>query len=258
MNDPSMPHPLGDNKPPPDVSISRAEVAYKRLADWLANNPVIQTEEGAKTAKVQYDLAKDALDEMETERDGRVRPLNIQVQQINGSYRGPRDQLTRLAEVLRFRMNAFIEAERARREEEARKAAEERAAAEAAARAAEAAEREAIENAEHGEFTDVGAATAQADEAFADFKKADRNAARADRAAANVKISGGFGRSLSQRSSEVLTIDDPVKALRAIIKERGGVLPQKIEDAMRAAARDFRKAKGRLPDGITSVKQRSL
>ncbi len=247
----------GDNKPPREALLKGQE-AYSHLSEWLAENPVIETEEAARSAKTVVDYVKSVIDGMETERDGLVRPLNDTVKATNAEYKNARDPLERLFGVLKDRINAFIEAERQRREAEAAEAARIAAEAEATARAAEAAEREAIENAKDGEFTDVGAATAQADEAFAEFQSAARVAVRADKAASSVKIGGGFGRSLSQRTSETLVIEDGVKALTEIMAERNGVLPEKIADAIRAAARDFRKAKGRLPDGVTSSKTRSV
>lgn len=247
----------GHNQPPQEA-LEIGRKAYTHLSEWLAEKPVIATEEDARAAKPVVDYVKGALESMESERDGLVRPLNEQVAATNADYKAVRDPLKRLFDVLKDRINTFIEAERVRREAEAAELARIAKEKEEAARAAEAAEHEAIENAKEGEFTDVGAATAQADEAFADFQGAARAAVRADKAASSVKIGGGFGRSLSQRTSETLVIADPLKALAEIMAERDGVLPDKIGDAMRAAARDFRKAKGRLPDGVTSNKTRSL
>ena len=259
MNDLAMPENprgvLGNNNPP--SAIEDCQSAYRYLSDYLANHPVITTEEEARAAKTTVDHVKDALGAMETERDGRVRPLNTKVAEINGEYKKVREPLEKLFNELRDRLNTFIEAERKRREKEAAEAARIAQENEQRARDAEAAEREAIDNAKAGEFTNVGAATAAADEAFADFQKSARHAARADKAT-NVRIGGGFGRALSQRSSETLVIEDPIKALAAIVKERNGELPEKLADAIKTAARDYRKAKGSLPEGVTATKSRSI
>lgn len=249
---------IGHNHPPPNAALTGAERARAALADYLARNPVIEDEPSARSAKAVVDMTKAALDEMESERDGRVRPMNEQVRTINGEYKAAREPVEKLLDVLKERINAFLNAERERREAEARAAAERAAAAEAEARAAEERERAAIEDAKVGEFTDVGAATAEADAAFGDFKAAARDAARAGRDAKRVVVGGGFGRVLSQRTSELFKVEDPIAALREIVKERDGVLPEKIDDAIIAAAKDFRKAKGRLPKGVTSTKERSV
>lgn len=244
-------HLIGHNRPP-HVAIELAEDALKRLGDWLNEHPIIITEDDAKEAKLVHDATKEALRELEAERDGYVRPLNEQVKAINERYKAARTPVERLMDELKNRLNAYLEAERKRREEEARRAAEELARKEAEARAAEAREREAIENAAVGEFTDVAGATAEADEKFSEYERARREAERKAREAESVKVAGGFGRALSQRKTEKLVVEDPVKALRAIINERGGILPEKIEAAIVSAARDYRKAKGKLPNGVVS------
>lgn len=249
---------IGHNNPPPNATLAGAERARAALADYLSNNPVIADEPSARSAKAVVDLTKAALDEMERERDARVRPLNEQVRAVNGEYKSAREPVEKLLGVLKDRINDFLNAERERREAEARAAAECAAAAEAEARAAEAREKEAIENAKDGEFTDVGSASAEADAAFGDFKAAARQSARAERDARRVVVGGGFGRALSQRTSELFKVEDPIAALREIVKERGGALPEKIDDAIIAAAKDFRKAKGRLPKGVTSTKERTV
>lgn len=255
---PENPRAVAGNNNPPNEALETARSAYDHLSEWLAEHPVIADEEAALAAKPVADYVKGALDAMETERDGLVRPLNEQVRKTNADYKSARDPLERLFGVLKDRLNAYIEAERQRREAEAAELARIAKEKEEAARAAEAAEREAIDNAKEGEFTDVGAATAQADEAFADFQASARAAVRADKSASSVKIGGGFGRALSQRTSETLIITDGLKALAEIVAERDGILPDKIADAIRAAARDFRKAKGRLPEGVISEKSRSI
>jgi hypothetical protein len=247
---------IGHNNPPPDT-IASARSAFNVLSQYLKSEPVVETREQAKAAKGQIDLAKSALDALESERDGLVRPLNERVKAVNEEFRAAREPLKRLLDEVKARLDRYLEAEERRRLaelEERRCAAQE---AERLAREAEAVEAEAKENAAEGEFTDVGAATAEADARFDEFKRADRAARIAERDA-NVRIGDGFGRSLSRRTTETLQVDDPVKALRALMKERGGALPEKIGDAIKSAARDYRKAKGELPPGVSSIATRSL
>jgi hypothetical protein len=255
MNSIALPE-IGHNNPPPDTIVS-ARSAFDALSQYLKSRPVVETHQDAKAAKTQIDLAKSALDRLEDERDGLVRPLNERVKAVNGEFKAVREPLQKLLDEVKARLDRWLDAEEQRRLaelEERRRAAEE---AERLAREAEAAEIEAKENAAEGEFTDVGAATAEADARFDEFKRADRAAHIAARDA-NVRIGDGFGRSLSRRTNETLQIDDPVKVLRALMKERGGAVPEKIADAIKSAARDYRKAKGDLPPGVSSVVTRSL
>lgn len=114
------------------------------------------------------------------------------------------------------------------------------------AREAEAKEQEALNNAKQGEIVDVAAVTQEADEAFAEFERQSRFAARAE-ASVKTKLGGGFGRSASLRNAETLHLDSYGKALKAI-----GPHP-KIEEAILSAAREYRKTHGRLPDGVTAT-----
>jgi hypothetical protein len=259
MNDTALPdNPravVGDNRMP-RPGIEAAQSGFRILSNWLAQNPVIETHETAVAAKTRIDDAKAVLDGMETSRDAQVRPLNEQVREINADYKAVREPLEKLLHEIKNRLQRFMLEEERRRLEEAERARLAREEAEKRARDAEAAEREAIDNAAAGEFVDVGAATMQADEAFSDFKSADRQARVAERDA-KVRIGGGEGRALTMRSAETITIEDPVKAIKALLKERAG-LPEKIEAAIISAARDYRKLKGRLPDGVTSTKERTI
>src|ERR1700744_2579294 len=76
---------IGGNNPPGPLEM--AESIMQVLSDWMAEHPVIQNEEEARAAKPLIDRAKAAMDEIEAERDGKVRPLNEQVSQINAEYK---------------------------------------------------------------------------------------------------------------------------------------------------------------------------
>lgn len=242
------PRAVPGNNGPPNL-IDAAWSVYREVSGWLGENPVIQDGDAASGAKLFWDRAKLALDDLEAERDGKVRPLNSQVAAINSEYKAVREPLTKLRGELQTRMSAFALAEERRLAEEAaalRKAAEE---AEALARAAEAAEQEAIENAAQGEFTDVGDAIGEANAAFADYEKAARVAARAERDVKG-RIGGGLGRAFAVKTTETLAITDPAAVVAALV-EKAGRVPDKVNDALLSAARDFRKTFGSLPAGVS-------
>lgn len=52
------------------------------------------------------------------------------------------------------------------------------------------------------------------------------------------------------RTAETLQITDAQQLFTAILKERNGILTEKLADALKMAARDYRKLKGELPPGI--------
>jgi hypothetical protein len=241
---------IGANRPP--ALIDLVQNTMEDLNTFMTETPVIDTPEQAKLGGLYIERTRKAIADLEDERKAKVRPLNDQVSEINAEYRVIRDPLERLLTELRARLTAYAAAEEAKRQAEAeakRQAAEE---AERLAREAEAREREAIENAKAGELVDVGTAVVEADRAFADFGKADRAAARAERDT-TVRITSGLGgRALSMRTKETLCIDDPVRALRCM------GMSDKIRDAILSSARDYRKLKGKLPDGISAITERAI
>ena len=136
--------------------------------------------------------------------------------------------------------------------EAAERAARIAAEAEKAAREAEARESEALENAAVGEVgVDVVQVTYEADQAFDDYERKSRFAARAERDA-KVKIGGGFGRTAALREKETLVVEDAVTALAAV------GLTDKISEALLSAARDYRKRYDALPPGIGASYERVL
>src|SRR6185312_9538969 len=98
---------------------------------------------------------------------------------------------------------------------------------------------------------DVTQVVVAADTAFSEFEHAAREAARAERDA-HVKIGGGWGRSASLRNKETLVIVHYGRALKAIGPN------DKIREAILSAARDYRKEKGNLPDGVEAQFTRDL
>lgn len=248
---------IGGNNPP--SALEFAPDTMQALSDWMKEHPVIQHDEDAREAKKLLDRAKACAGDIEDERDGLVRPLNTEISEINGRYKSVHNTdskkpgaLDKVVNELKGRLSNFIRAEEQRRAieaEEKRRAAEE---AERIARAAEAKEREAIENAKAGELgVDVTQVVVEADSRFSAYKKADREAARAERDT-HVKIGGGWGKSASLRTVETLILEDAMKAIVEI-----GVT-EKIKDAILSAARDYRKLHNRLPTGVSSVTERQL
>lgn len=247
----------GHNNSPSPIDLAGETIGA--VSDWMKDNPVIQSEEQAKEAKLLVDRAKAALEEVEAERNRLVRPLNEQVDAINGKFKALHNTdkkrpgtYDRIFAELKARIAAFLVAEEEKRQKAAAEAAAKLAEAERIAREAEAKEQEAIENAKAGELdVDVAAVTAEADDAFAEYQRESRFAARAERDT-KVKVGGGFGRAATLRTVETLHLDSYNLALRAI-----GPQP-KIEEAILSCAREYRKSHGRLPDGVSATTERVL
>lgn len=233
---------IGHNVPP-DMTVTAAETA-KDLSDWMSENPVIQSEEAAREAKVYLDRGKLCIADLEAERDAKVRPLNTRVAEIKRYYRSPKATLDRVIGELRGRLTLYVREEERKRTAaaaEARRIAEE---AERTAREAEAAEQEALRSASVGELgVDVAAHVVAADDAFRDAQVTARQAAIAERES-HVKIAGGFSRAVSLRKKETLIVVDPQKALA----ELG--LTEDIREGILKSARTYRKLYNKLPHGI--------
>jgi len=236
---------IGHNNPP-DFTVTALET-MRDISAWLSENPVIQTAESAKEAKLFLDRGKLALKDMDDERDGKVRPLNESVKKINEYYKVPRVQLETVLARVSGGITAYIRTEEQKRIEEAREAARIAIEAERKARAAETAEQDAIGSANSGELgIDIASHVVEADNAFREFEVAQRAAQRAE-AATHVKISGGFSRSISLRQKETLAVHDAGMALRAI------GLTEDISEAIIKSARAYRKLNGKLPDGVEAT-----
>lgn len=240
---------LGHNQPPGMIDTA-AEVTAQVNA-WLTDHPVIEASEEASSAKALIDRAKLCLKDLDDEREGKVKPLNSQIQQINNEYRSPRNLLSRILDEAKRRVTDYIAREEAKRIKEAEKA---RIKAEEAARLAleaEQREQEARSDANAGVVVDVGGTIEAADVAFSDYRRAERTAARAERET-KVKVGGGFSRALSLREKETLRVKDPHLALRAI-----GMTPH-IEEAILKGARAFRTLHNELPAGIEVTVERKI
>ncbi|WP_089177285.1 hypothetical protein [Bosea sp. AS-1] len=241
------PRAVPGNNGPPDI-IDDAWSVYRSVAEWMEGAPVISDEATAREAKLFWDRAKAALDDLEQARDGRVRPLNTQVKEINAEFKKVSEPLGKLRQELQARMSAFALAEERRKAAEAAEARRILEEKEAAARAADAAERAAKEDAAVGVVVDVGAAIGDADEAFAEYQAAQREAARAERDVKG-RIAGGFGRAFSVKTTELLTVVDPPAVIRSWLDRTEGV-PDDLREAIVKSARLFRKTFGVLPAGV--------
>lgn len=248
---------IGHNQPPGPIGI--AHDTMRALADWMAENPIIETGEQASEAKRLLDSAKSCADDVEAERDRLVRPLNQEVEGINAQYKAVHNKdakrpgtLDRVTNELKVRVSKWLAEEEARREAQAEAKRREVEEAARIAKEAEEREREAIANSNAGELgVDVTAVVLEADAAFKDFKKATREATIAERDA-TVRISGGWRPSVSLRTKETLILDDPVAAVQAIGRH------EKITEAVLSAARDYRKQHGTLPQGVSAKTERTV
>jgi hypothetical protein len=241
---------IGGNQPPEMVATA-AEVTQD-LGHWLSENPVIEAEEQAREAKLFLDRGRNCIADIETERSGLVKPLNDRVTQINSRYRGPKELLQKVVDELRNRLDRYIRAEEERRIARAEQARLDAERAGVAARDAERIEQDALGNAATGVLDiDVSRLVSDANQAFEGYKKAERQAALAEKET-HVKIGGGFRRALGLRDREVLTVPDPFKAIDHLWPNAD------IEAAIVKAARAYKKKHGKYPEGIWVIRKRGI
>ena len=240
---------IGHNEPP--SAIDDARMAFVDLSAWLKDHPVIASEDEARSCKPIVDRTRATLKSLTDVKESETAPLYAAWKASGDKFKQVSEPLDKIFKELLARLTAFSRQEEVRRADEAeakRKALE---AAEKAAREAERLEQEAKDNAAQGEFVDVGVAVQDADTAFDQYQLAKREAARAEKAE-TFRIGGGFDRTMSMRTGEVLTVTDPAAALAAL------GLTAKIRDAMLSSARDHRKDWGDLPAGITAIQERKF
>jgi hypothetical protein len=242
---------IGSNNPPPDIIVS-ARDAYAMLSGWLANNPAVVDEATARAATEVRDAAKSILKSLEAADADETKPMYDAWKEAKAKWKKPVDSITKLVGEVSNRLADYMIPEEAKRKAAA---VEERRIAEEAKRVAmekEAAEQQAILDARQGEFTDVGAATAQADIAFDKFKEAEHAAKIAEKDS-DVRLRSRFGaKATSLRTVEVLIVDDPVAALKSMWPN------ETLEQAIMTAARAHRKANGALPPGVRRTEEKKL
>ena len=240
---------IGDNRPPSQIAFTLD--TSKILNAWLTEHPIVETEEQARSGKLLVDRASLCLKDLDDERKGKTQPLEQQVTAINDEYRKPKTVLKTILDELKNRIEGYRRAEEERRQRIAEEARRKLAEAEARAREAEAREHEAKADAASGVESDLLNTTEAADTAFAEYEKAERDAARAERETV-VKIGGGFSRALSARTRETLVASDPEAALTDI------GWTEKLIEALLTEARAYRREYGKLPAGIQSVQERRI
>lgn len=242
---------MGDNQPP--SPIDHARDAYRDLSQFLADTPVIQDQETARKAKLQLDRIKATAGDLEMARKAETEPRYAAWQQAIAKYKPAKEGLEKLTAQLEARIKRFLDEEENKRRAEAARV---RLAAEEAARKADEAARaeaEARENASLGEIgVDVGGAAAALAEAATDAARLERRATVAERDADNVRLSGGFGRSISVR----VTMKPVIQDHKAAIEVLG--LTDDIAAAILKGARAYKKLKGEWPKGIGEIEDRSL
>lgn len=245
------------NNPPSPIEFAQSVI--DELATFMANHPVIESEEDARAAKVHIDRARAAFVDIEVERVKLVTPLNDEVARINAEHKRYHNNdkhkpglFDKLLNALVARVQSFMLIEEARRKREAEHARLLAEAAEKAAREAEAREKEVHENAAVGEIgLDIQEATNAADAAFDDYKRASRFADQAERSS-KVKIAGGFSRSLSIKDREVMVVKDWKLAIDKV------GLTDNIRDAILTAARNYRQEYNELPAGVEITYERKV
>jgi hypothetical protein len=255
--DPNPRERIGANNPP--CALELAKPTVEELGKFLNDYPVITNEDEARKAKTIGDRVFLTLKSVEEERDSKVRPLNEQVAAINGEYHrwfSTNDKKPglwgALLKELKVRLTNFAKAEEAKRRAAAEAARAAAAEAERKARKAEEREREAAVDAAQGVCTDVAAATQEADQAFRDFRRADREAQRAQRNE-TVRIGGGIsGRVSTLRTVEILEITN----IHAAIEDLG-ITPD-IRDVILRSARAYRRENNELPNGISATHERRI
>ncbi len=240
---------LGHNQPPSQIeSLGEACTAVN---DWLKTNPVVETEEAARSGKPHVDRLRLGLQDMEAELTLRTKPKLDEIKLIRDEYRSIRALTETLLEETKTRINAWALEEEQRRQAVAAKARRKAEEAERIAREAEERERAAAEDAAVGVETDIAEATKEADEKFTAFEKAQRELARAQRET-KVKVGGGFGRALSSRFKETLVVTDP----QAAINKLGW--SSRVVEAILTEAREYRRRFGHLPEGVMAETERKM
>jgi hypothetical protein len=248
------------NQPP--SQIEQAAEAFRELQAYLKDTPAIINQVDAKTGGGYLERTRMALKEAREERETKTSPIREKLNTIYAAYELVKDKgvLERAYNELRKRLTAYatrVEAERIAEVERLRLEAE---AKEQAAREAERAEQDAIACADVGECTDVAGAIKQADQAFDQFKRADRKVQVAERSVPVRLGSVMGGRSISMRNYETLVIDgDPEAKLdNAILALRAMGVTAEIEAALIAAAKKYREAFAELPAGIIATIDRRI
>jgi hypothetical protein len=242
---------MGGNKPPSPIDGARP--VWESVNQFLKDTPVVTDKRAALAANEILTTAKTSLASLQDAERAEAEPLYSAWKAAKAKYKPAIEGMDRIIGEVKGRLSAYMLAEQAKRDEEARMARQAALEAERIAREAEAAEIAARDDAAFGEIgIDLGSAIATADTAFAEFKKADRQASVAEKDA-TVRLRSRFqSRATTLRTVETLVLDDAGIALAAI-----GVT-DKIREAILSGAREYRKLNGGLPDGVSSNQEKTL
>jgi hypothetical protein len=232
------------NQPPSWLSL--APEALQPLRDWLAEHPVLQSEEETREGAALMKRGKATLADLEAERRSITDPLYAQKVKVDAEYREARRPLEAAVDAFEARVGLWMRREQDRREREA----------EAARRAAEEARNRMV--AKHMGFEearDLAAAgvldidtLAASDAAFAAldaFKRSERDALRAERDA-KVRLGVGYGNAVTLQEKETLVIVNWHEAITNL------GCTERIREAILTEARLHRKNTGALPGGVVA------
>lgn len=255
---------IGGNYPPAPSPIDLAKEGITALSDWLADHPVIENQTHAHEIKPLIDRLANNCADVERERVKLVTPLNEQLSSINKQHKavhntdkkGTPGIADKVLNEAKARGTAYLTRLEQERIAIAQAAAAALVEAEAVARELDRKAQEAALDAKEGVCTDVGAAISEADAAFAEFERRQREADRAD-AATKVRLTGGSNNSLGLRERETLTVTDWKAAITDMLLDDGQA-PEDIREAIVKCARAYRKENHELPAGVTADYARAL
>lgn len=248
--------PMGHNKPPRDALVA-ADQALKAAEALISKIPQAKSQEQADEIAAGIRAVQHAEDQLEADRDARVRPLNARVKAINDEYATPKSAFTIIIAKLKTITRMWLITLDEKRKAEAEKLRKE---AEEAQRRAEEAQAEAAREAERAEDGDVTEGPLRPVEAARDAQQATLEARKAEaRAAAVEKASvtaggGGAGRAVGLRWKEVVSIKTKQDAIKVVTNI--GLEDPKLIEALIMAARRYEKKYKRWPVGISVEKER--
>src|SRR5882672_4159443 len=106
---------IGHNNPPEVLKL--APDVISAISGVMADVPVVESEDDARLIKMEIDRGVACMRDLEAERDGKVRPLNTIVADINLAYHRPKRLLGDLLDEMRARLQLFMKAETLKREQ---------------------------------------------------------------------------------------------------------------------------------------------
>lgn len=242
---------LGGNGPP-NGAIVDARDTHKLVTTWLRNNPTVTSESDAYAANEILVIADNTLAVLKGAREAECTPLRKIWEEARARWATPIDSISKLHIEVSGRLQPYMLAEEDRRRAEAAEARHAAEALEAAAREAERLETESRENASVGEFVDVVQASEDADQAFGDYRHAERIATIAEKDS-TVRLRSRFAtKATTLRTKRTLVITDVSKLLLAV-----GVT-ERVEAALLTEARAYKASIGEWPDGVIEETERGL